>query len=197
METSRSNEKATRIVDAMCRCVAKYGASGATFENVAAEAGVSRGLLHYYFGTKENLLVEVVRRQADVLAELMSEGRLTSTSAEDAVTALFRSVEEMVRHDPDLFLIAFEFIGVARRQPELGASVADHNRKAYSEVAHGFGMFEKSTGVTLRHGRGTTASAIMAMANGLAFEMLERPDDDHEGTIAALIDAALCLLTDD
>ena len=38
---------------------------GATFEHVPAQAGVSRGLLHYYFGTKERLLVEVVRRDSE------------------------------------------------------------------------------------------------------------------------------------
>ena len=56
-----SGEKATRIVEAMRSSVARRGISGSTFEHVAREAGVSRGLLHYYFGTKEALLVEVVR----------------------------------------------------------------------------------------------------------------------------------------
>ena len=56
-----SGDKAQRIVDAMRESVAKRGAAGSTFEHVAGEAGVSRGLLHYYFGTKERLLVEVVR----------------------------------------------------------------------------------------------------------------------------------------
>ena len=50
----------------MRRSVAARGAAGATFDHVAREAGVSRGLLHYYFGTKERLLAEVVRRDADI-----------------------------------------------------------------------------------------------------------------------------------
>jgi AcrR family transcriptional regulator len=59
-------EKAQRIVEAMRLSVARRGVSGATFDHVAREAGVSRGLLHYYFGTKERLLAEVVRRDSDV-----------------------------------------------------------------------------------------------------------------------------------
>ena len=46
--------------------VAVRGAAGSTFDHVAREAGVSRGLLHYYFGSKERLLVEVVRRDSEV-----------------------------------------------------------------------------------------------------------------------------------
>jgi AcrR family transcriptional regulator len=47
-----TGEKAQRIVDAMRRSVAARGIAGSTFEQVSSEAGVSRGLLHYYFGTK-------------------------------------------------------------------------------------------------------------------------------------------------
>jgi AcrR family transcriptional regulator len=61
-----AGDKATRIVEAMRVSVAARGIAGATFDHVAREAGVSRGLLHYYFGTKERLLVEVVRRECDL-----------------------------------------------------------------------------------------------------------------------------------
>jgi len=59
---SLSGEKAQRIVEAMRKSVARLGTAGSTFDHVARQAGVSRGLLHYYFGTKEQLLVEAVRR---------------------------------------------------------------------------------------------------------------------------------------
>src|SRR5450432_970015 len=67
-ERELSGDKAQRIIDAMRDSVAQRGAAGSTFEHVAREAGVSRGLLHYYFGTKERLLVEVVRRESEVRA---------------------------------------------------------------------------------------------------------------------------------
>ena len=60
-----SGVKAARIVEAMRASVAARGIAGSTFDHVAGEAGVSRGLLHYYFGTKEQLLIEVVRRECD------------------------------------------------------------------------------------------------------------------------------------
>jgi AcrR family transcriptional regulator len=63
---SLSGEKAQRIIEAMRRSVARRGTVGSTFDHVAREAGVSRGLLHYYFGTKEQLLVEAVRRDCEV-----------------------------------------------------------------------------------------------------------------------------------
>src|SRR5918992_2508536 len=60
-----TGEKARRIVEAMRASVAEVGIAGSTFERVSSKAEVSRGLLHYYFGTKERLLVEVIRRDTD------------------------------------------------------------------------------------------------------------------------------------
>ena len=50
------------MVEAMRESVAEVGISGSTFDRVSAKAGVSRGPLHYYFGSKERLLVEVIAR---------------------------------------------------------------------------------------------------------------------------------------
>ncbi len=60
-----TGEKAQRIVEAMRASVARRGTAASTFDQVSREAGVSRGLLHYYFGTKEQLLV---RRCATIAA---------------------------------------------------------------------------------------------------------------------------------
>ncbi|HEX8051891.1 MAG TPA: TetR family transcriptional regulator, partial [Thermoleophilaceae bacterium] len=48
-ERRLDSDKARRIVAAMRASVARRGAAGSTFDHVAREAGVSRGLLHYYF----------------------------------------------------------------------------------------------------------------------------------------------------
>src|SRR5437899_7098496 len=66
---SLSSEKAQRIVEAMRVSVARRGTAGSTFEKISREAGVSRGLLHYYFGTKEQLRVQAVRREREPRSE--------------------------------------------------------------------------------------------------------------------------------
>ena len=45
-----------------------------------------------------------------------------------------------------------------------------------------------------RHAPLATASALLAMANGLALEIFQDPEGDHDACIAADIDAALYLL---
>ncbi|HEX2396728.1 MAG TPA: TetR family transcriptional regulator, partial [Solirubrobacteraceae bacterium] len=100
-------DKAQRIVDAMRASVARRGAAGSTFDHVAREAGVSRGLLHYYFGTKERLLVEVVRRDTELRVALLDEALADAHTADDFIDALVRSLEDMVRDDPGYVTLVF------------------------------------------------------------------------------------------
>src|SRR4051794_37909752 len=96
-----AGDKAQRIIEAMRSAVAARGVEGATFDHVAREAGVSRGLLHYYFGTKEALLVEVVRRDCDIRMGLLDAALADVGSVEDVLDALVRSLDDLVANDPD------------------------------------------------------------------------------------------------
>ena len=51
-----SDEKAKLILQAAGKVLMRQGYARTTIKEVAAEAGVSRGLLHYYFKNKEEML---------------------------------------------------------------------------------------------------------------------------------------------
>src|SRR2546426_8692993 len=95
-----AGDKAHRIVDAMRTSVGRRGAAASTFDHVAQEAGVSRGLLHYYFGTKERLLVEVVRHDSDVRMRHLEESLAAADSVDAIVQALVTQLREDVEEDP-------------------------------------------------------------------------------------------------
>lgn len=193
-EKELNGEKATRIVAAMRTCVAKYGAAGATFDHVSKEAGVSRGLLHYYFGSKERLLIEVVRRETDRLVEVIQAASSFAGSAEELVNVLLAQLENILANEPELYLLAFELIGEARRHPEIGNEVGEYNRTTRAQFAEIIEQMTEKGAITPRHAPLATASALLAMANGLALEMFQDPDGDHDACVAADIDAALYLL---
>src|SRR5215472_10751758 len=96
-----SSDKAQRIIDAMRRSVARRGTAGSTFDHVSREAGVSRGLLHYYFGTKEQLLVEAVRRDCELRIETLERQLAGARTAEHFIDLMARNLEAAVRQDPD------------------------------------------------------------------------------------------------
>jgi len=52
----------TALLDAAERLLVAVGHAGITTRRLAEEAGVNQGLVHYYFGSNENLLVRALER---------------------------------------------------------------------------------------------------------------------------------------
>src|SRR3954453_15813495 len=94
-ERRLDSDKAKRIVRAMRTSVGRRGAAASTFDHVAQEAGVSRGLLPYYFGTKERLLVEVVRPAPGGRMRHLVE----SLAAADSVDAIVEALVTQLKDD--------------------------------------------------------------------------------------------------
>ena len=70
-----------QIVRATIRCLAREGYTRLTMKKVAREAGVSQGILHYYFEDKRAMLaatLEVVTRDLDRRYSATKTGELDS-----------------------------------------------------------------------------------------------------------------------
>ena len=129
MPATIEGDKAQRIIEAMRRSVAQRGTTGSTFDRVAREAGVSRGLLHYYFGTKERLLVEAVRRDCELRMELLERQLAGARTAEDFIALMAQNLQETVREDPDFVTLMFELFTLARRNEEIAVEYAELMRR--------------------------------------------------------------------
>jgi len=57
------------LMDAAERLLVELGYAGVTTRNLAKEAGVNHGLVHYYFGSMENLFAETLERFTERLIE--------------------------------------------------------------------------------------------------------------------------------
>src|SRR6187402_2090213 len=134
-ERELSGDKAQRIIDAMRESVAKRGAAGSTFEHVAREAGVSRGLLHYYFGTKERLLVEVVRTDTELRLARLDEPLAAASTADDVIDVLVSNLLDTIENEPGVFVLLFEVFSAGRRNEEIRREVADLFRRTRDHVA--------------------------------------------------------------
>jgi AcrR family transcriptional regulator len=67
---SEARERTTgALLDAAEQLLYEVGYAGVTTRRVAEAAGVKHGLVHYYFGSMEELLTQTLERFADQLAE--------------------------------------------------------------------------------------------------------------------------------
>jgi AcrR family transcriptional regulator len=191
-----SGDKAQRIVEAMRTSVARRGILGSTFDRVSREAGVSRGLLHYYFGTKEQLLVEAVRRDCEVRMESLERQLAGAQSADAFIDLLAENLRETVREDPDFVTLIFELFTLARRNADIAAEYAELLRATRQQVASMLAAGQREGILCLHAEPEAVAETLFALADGLALRMLAEPERDFEATVRAAIDCARALLTD-
>lgn len=193
---SLSGEKAQRIVDAMRRSVAQRGTAGSTFDRVSREAGVSRGLLHYYFGTKEQLLAEAVRRDCELRLERLQRQLATAKTADDYIGLMAQNLQDTIREDPDFVTLVFELFTLSRRNADIAAEYAGLMRRTREQVA-GMLAAAQAEGVLRLHAEPEAVAEILfSLGDGFALRILTEPGRDFAPTIAAGIACARSLLTD-
>lgn len=121
---SETSETRSRLLDITERVMRKDGYAAVTSRRIASEAGVTAALVHYYFGTIDDLFLAVIRRRAEQqLARqqrfLQSDQPLRALwdwSLEPAGTALLMELMALANHRK---AIRTEFARHAERFREL------------------------------------------------------------------------------
>jgi AcrR family transcriptional regulator len=191
-----SGEKARRIVEAMRHSVAKRGAAGSTFDHVSREAGVSRGLLHYYFGTKEQLLLEAVRRDCELRLEALEQRLTGAQTAEDFINLMAENLQDTIREDPDFLTLLFELFTLSRRNEEIAVEYAGLMRRTRERVASLLADAQQQGVLQLHADPDAVADILFSLADGFALRMLSEPERDFRQTIKAGIVCVRALLAD-
>jgi AcrR family transcriptional regulator len=168
-------DKAQRIVAAMRASVAARGAAGSTFDQVAREAGVSRGLLHYYFGSKERLLVEVVRQDCDTRIRAMDERLAGAESVDEVIQALVVGLEEFIG-EPRSQAVIYEMLSASRRSEEIRAELAELYRRWRDRMAVALRDKEREGVVRLQAEPEAVASMLLALGDGFGIQVISDAD---------------------
>jgi AcrR family transcriptional regulator len=183
--TQLSGEKARRIVEAMRASVAQRGVAGSTFDHVARDAGVSRGLLHYYFGSKERLLAEVVRRDTELRMAALDAQLAAASDAADFLGMLRSTLEEMIREDTEFLTLSFEVFTLSRRNADIAAEFSELVRRTRAQVAAVLAAKQAEGVLELHADPEAIAEVLFGIGDGLALRILAEPERDHRATIDA------------
>jgi AcrR family transcriptional regulator len=171
-------EKAQRIVEAMRASVGKRGAAGSTFDVVAREAGVSRGLLHYYFGSKERLMVEVVRTDCDARVAVLEEHLVAATTVDEIVGVLVQTLEAFVADQPGVQAVLYEMLSASRRSEEIRAELAELYRRWRMQLADALREKQREGVVELDAEPDAVASMLFALGDGMGLQLISDPEWD-------------------
>jgi AcrR family transcriptional regulator len=134
------------LLDAGEVLLAGAGYAGVTTRRLAEEAGINHGLVHYYFGSNENLLVHVLERFTDRLVARQRELYAADLPfAEKWRTAMRYLVGEDVGYQK----IWLELQALAWNNPDIKARLARVNAEWRAVLTDAFDQPRRELGIVM------------------------------------------------
>jgi AcrR family transcriptional regulator len=167
------------ILDAAEQLLVDVGYAGITTRRLAETAGVNHGLVHYYFGSNENLLVQALERFTERLVE-----RQRTLYAGDAPfpdkwrTAMSYLVDDDARYEK----IWLELQALSWNNPDLGERLARVNAEWRAVLTEAFREPHRELGIPMP--LEVLVSLVMTFNLGVIVERLGGVTTGH----AALLD---------
>jgi AcrR family transcriptional regulator len=167
-----------RILVAAADCIVRDGLASVRMAGIARAAGVSSGLLHYHFTTKEQLLVAVLRHSSAVSHELTERAlELAGARPEQRLSLMLDRClpsDDQLTHDWRLWQ---ELDLLILRQPDLAHVGAEVYQTIYASVAGilAAGIDAGAFDLDPEEARSTAESAV-ALCDGLGARVVA-PDD--------------------
>ena len=133
------------LLDAAERLLGEVDASGITTRRVADEAGANHGLVHYYFGSVEQLLVRVLERFTERLIERQRE----LYAADAPFLVKWRTAMAYLDEDLPYQKIWFELQALAWNRPELQERLAWVHAEWRAVLVEAFAPVREELGLDL------------------------------------------------
>ena len=197
-----SDQTKDRIIDAAYRTLVKQGYHETSMKDIAAEAGVAPGLAHYYFETKEDLLVAAIDRGCEPSLRAWEQAGMSFNGPlpEDAdpmsvVRTGFELAKEEVKTYRSLFLLTFDMFGVGIHNPKIATAVRrfiDERRSFVARITRGViaGMADPPASSA-----DAIAAAVWGAMHGIYLQKVMDAEFDADGAIDALREMVIAFAT--
>lgn len=178
--SERKEQKINEILKNSLRILAKNGYENTTIAIIAKKSNVSRGILHYYFSDKEDLVSKVLAYSSENIIQSTIKG-IKGKTPDEIADNIIRDTIQSFREDSDFFAFLFEMWCASRR-----------NNKIKDELVHCSVKVTKSINKVLDEAiqngvlkisiKNTEeiSKVLLALFDGIAFEMLMEPSQDLE-----------------
>ena len=171
-------QKINQILKNSLKVLAKNGYENTTIANIAAESGVSRGILHYYFSNKEDLVSKVLVYSSENIIQSTIKDIRGKTREEIADNIIKDSIQSF-KENPEFYAFLFEMWCASRRSDKIRneliicSDIVTKSIKKVLDEAIQNGLLKLDIKNTEE-----VSKVLLALFNGIAFEKLMHPSKD-------------------
>jgi AcrR family transcriptional regulator len=179
-------ETQTRIVDAAFRTMVEEGYHDTTMKDIAGRAGLATGLAHYYFDSKDELLLAALEH-ACPMAKLDLEGM----AGLDQARLGFAAEKEWQVWNRDAYKVIFDMVGSAMHNPRMAEKIRlflNDRRALVTKITR---AVVDEAEVPPASTADALGAAIWGAFLGIALQRLIDPDFDGDAALDALQEMAI------
>jgi len=166
-----ANERKNQIVRATVDCITSFGYHNFSMQDVAKKAGVSKGIIHYYFLNKDDLMMSVLDKVAGDIQTTLKEKMGQAKLVYDKMEIFIEVTINVVRNSKEYYQVNMDFWTQINQKEDVRSVIASHYEK-----------FRESCAEVLKEGIANgefadipveeTAAAIVGMLDGLSLQWL-------------------------
>jgi AcrR family transcriptional regulator len=171
--TPRENAE-QNLLDAAERLLVEVGHAGITTRRLAREARVNHGLVHYYFGSVENLLVQVLERFTE---RLIARQRAMYAADVPFIEKWRTAIRYLVSEDVEYEKIWLELQALAWNRPELHERLAHINEEWRTVLLEAFEAPHREYGIPMP--LDALVSLVVTFNEGIILERLSGITTGH------------------
>lgn len=177
-EESRSQTR-ERLIETAQQLFVSNGYGGASIRDIANKAGYSQGAFYSNFLSKEDVLLELLRRHMEAEAGQLSALMGNNGQQPEQILADLEAWAATLNQDADWCMLSIELQLHAKRSPSFAAEYQKVWDKHQSEIGGVIGLLFEKLGRLAPAAPHELAAAFMALTHGLA---LQRTTDRQELT---------------
>jgi AcrR family transcriptional regulator len=177
-KTSARASAEEALLDAAERLLVDVGYAGITTRRLAEEAGVNHGLVHYYFGSNENLLVRALERFTE---KLIARQRELYAADVPFIEKWRTAMRYLVSDDVTYEKIWLELQALAWNHPELRQRLAHVNAEWRGVLTDAFEQPRREYGIEVPVD--ALVALVMAFNTGVIVERLGGVETGHQALL--------------
>lgn len=177
LEEQAHSKKQMHLLRSTYRVLAEKGLKELSLQHVADQAGVSKGILLYYFGSKENLILAAMRWVLGRVAERVRTAVFEAQSAEEKVTAMLDAIFIDPKANRDFYLVFLDLLSTAARMDrfdEISATFRTTVNAVYAHIIE-HGIQQGTFTITNAN---EAAAVVRGIIDGLFLQWLQEADRD-------------------
>jgi AcrR family transcriptional regulator len=168
----------TELVQAAIQVATREGLAATTTRRIAQELGISVGVVHYCFRSKEELLHEVIRVIADAQVQAARAAIVPGADLASSVRNAFVGFWKLVEETPEAQLLTYELTSWALRNADTEPLAREQRESQLAGIEQILAEISAACGVSWSVPPGSLARMALAITDGVTLGWLVDRDSD-------------------